>query len=75
MIPRATAKEHHDKVVDAICDNLDIIYKENIFDDINFMTEKEIIYIVSKTEYLPYRLKKASCSGCGLKMKSVHTRK
>lgn len=34
MIPRATAKEHHDKVVDAICDNLDIIFKENIFDDI-----------------------------------------
>lgn len=34
MIPRATAKEHHDKVVNAICYNLDKIYKENIFDDI-----------------------------------------
>lgn len=34
MTPRATAKEDHDKVVEAICDNLDIIYNRNVFDDI-----------------------------------------
>ncbi len=34
MVPRATAKEDHDKVVDAICDNLDIIYNQNVFDNI-----------------------------------------
>lgn len=34
MVPRATAKEDHDNVVDAICDNLDIIYEQNAFDDI-----------------------------------------
>lgn len=33
-IPRMTSKEHHDKVVNAICDNLDVIYNKNVFDDI-----------------------------------------
>lgn len=45
MVPRATAKEDHDNVVDAICDNLDIIYEQNAFDDIKLLTGKEIICI------------------------------
>lgn len=34
LIPRSTSEEHHDKVVNAICDNLDVIYNKNVFDDI-----------------------------------------
>lgn len=46
-IPRMTSKEHHDKVVNAICDNLDIIYEENIFDDIKLFNRKgQILYSI-----------------------------
>ena len=35
MVPRPQQrKKNHDNVVDAICDNLDIIYEQNAFDDI-----------------------------------------
>lgn len=34
MIARATVKEHHDFVLNSICDNLNIIYKSQIFDTI-----------------------------------------
>lgn len=48
-IPRATAKLHHDKVVDAICDNLDEIYKQRIFDNINlYDREGNNIYNINK---------------------------
>ena len=33
-IPRATAKDHHDMVADAIADNLDMIFESKAFDDI-----------------------------------------
>ena len=33
-IPRATAKDHHDMVADAIADNLDVIFESKAFDDI-----------------------------------------
>ena len=34
MIARATVKEYHDFVLNSICDNLNIIYKSQIFDTI-----------------------------------------
>ena len=34
MIARATLKEHHDFVLNSICDNLNIIYKSQTFDSI-----------------------------------------
>jgi UDP-N-acetylglucosamine kinase len=44
-IPRATAKQHHDMVADAISDNLDIIEKAKAFDSIKlFNRNGECLY-------------------------------
>ena len=44
-IPRATAKQHHDMVADAIFDNLDIIEKAKAFDSIKlFNRNGECLY-------------------------------
>lgn len=40
-IPRATSKEHHDKVVNAICENLDLIYNQNLFNDIKLFDRND----------------------------------
>lgn len=43
--PRATSKEHHDLVVGKIAENLDVIYRSNIFDCIKIFTrDKGCIY-------------------------------
>lgn len=44
-IPRKTSKEHHDLVVKSIIDNLDKIYQQEIFDNIQiFNRNSEILY-------------------------------
>lgn len=51
--PRATPKENHDRVVDAIPDNLDEIYKTNKFDNITlYNRNQECLYEQHKTPEL-----------------------
>lgn len=48
-IPRATAKEHHDLVVNSIVNNLDEIYQAKVFDDIQIFNRNGEFLYSSKT--------------------------
>lgn len=51
--PRATPKENHDRVVNAIPDNLDQIYKANAFDNITlYNRNQECLYNQNETPQL-----------------------
>ena len=62
-IPRATAKDHHDMVADAIADNLDVIFESKAFDDIRlFDREGKCLYSTAIRE-LPSNMERAVLDG------------
>lgn len=63
MVPRATAKEDHDNVVYAICDNLDIIYEQNVFDDIKLFDREGNNLYTSKCGIAPSLVEKDKLFG------------
>lgn len=63
MVPRATAKEDHDNVVDAICDNLDIIYAQNDFDDIKLFDREGNNLYTTKCGVSPVLIEKEKLFG------------
>jgi len=62
-IPRATAKEHHDMVADAIADNLDIIYRKKEFDDIRLFDRRGKCLYTTANRELPSQIERAVLDG------------
>ena len=62
-IPRATAKEHHDMVAEAIAENLDVIYQSKVFEDIKlFNRQGNCLYSISD-KLLPSHIERKALDG------------